>query len=61
VTYKNKIIFLGSTAIFLGLVYALTIVFDPVRVNARNERFSWLSAASREEADKIEIIRGQDR
>ncbi|MDR0447468.1 MAG: DUF4340 domain-containing protein [Treponema sp.] len=60
-TYKQKIIFLGSTAVFLTLVYALTLILDPARIKARNDRFTWLSAVSREEADKIEITRSEDK
>ena len=59
--YKKKLILLGSTAALLALIYILTIVFDPVRTNARNERFTWLPSASREEADRIEIIRGGEK
>jgi len=56
--YKKKLVILGSTAIFLALMYVLTLFFDPARTNARNERFTWLPAGSRDLADKIEITRG---
>jgi len=59
--YKKKLVILGSTAVFLALVYALTLFFDPARINARNERFTWLPAGSRDLADKIEISRGEDK
>jgi len=45
----------------LALVYALTLFFDPARTNARNERFTWLPAGARNEADRIEISRGEDK
>jgi len=59
--YKKKLAFLGSSAIFLALLYVLTLFFDPARTNARNERFTWLPAGSRDLADKIEINRGGDK
>ena len=59
--YKKKIIILGSTAAFLALLYVLSILLDPARSNARNERFTWLPAASRSEADRIEINRGGEK
>jgi len=59
--YKKKLVILGSTAVFLALVYALTLFFDPARINARNERFTWLPAGARDQADRIEISRGEDK
>ena len=59
--YKRKLVILGSSAAFLTLVYVLSLVLDPARINARNERFTWLPAASRNEADRIEIIKDGDR
>jgi len=59
--YKKKLVILGSSAVFLALVYVLTLFFDPARTNARNERFTWLPAGSRDQADKIEITRGEDK
>ncbi|MCL1813590.1 MAG: hypothetical protein FWG29_08730 [Treponema sp.] len=60
-TYKKKLILLGSTAVLLAIVYILTIVFDPARTNARNERFTWLPAGARDEADRIEIYCGGEK
>ncbi|MDR2314302.1 MAG: DUF4340 domain-containing protein [Spirochaetaceae bacterium] len=59
--YKKKIILLGSAAAALALVYGLTLFFDPARVNTRNAYFTWLPAGAREEADRIEIFRGQEK
>ena len=59
--YKKKLIILGSSAVFLALVYVLSLVLDPERINARNERFTWLPADFRTGADRIEIIRGGGR
>jgi len=59
--YKKKLVILGSIAVFLALVYVLTLFFDPARTNARNERFTWLPAGSRDLADRIEISRGEDK
>jgi len=56
--YKKKLVILGSSAIFLAVVYAATLFFDPARINARNERFTWLPAGARDKADKIEISSG---
>jgi len=56
--YKKKVIILGASAIFLALGYLVTLFFDPGRINARNERFTWLPPGAREEADKIEISGG---
>jgi hypothetical protein len=53
--YKKRLVILGSSAIFLAVVYAATLFFDPANMNARNERFTWLPAGAREKADKIEI------
>ena len=55
--YKKKLILLGSLAALLTVIFILTIVFDPARTNARNERFTWLPASARDEADRIEIFR----
>ena len=59
--YKKKLYLLGSITALLTIIYILTFVFDPVRRNARNERFTWLSAASREEADRIEIFHHEEK
>jgi len=59
--YKNKVIILGASAVFLALVYLVTLFFDPGRTNARNERFTWLPPGAREEADKIEIFNGDEK
>jgi len=59
--YKKKIVILGSTAAFLALLYVLSILLDPARSNARNERFTWLPAASRSDADRIEISRDGEK
>ena len=59
--YKKKVIFLASGVAFLSLIYILTFVFDPARRNARNERFSWLPASSRDEADRIEIFNNEEK
>ncbi|MCL1928227.1 MAG: hypothetical protein FWG07_05480 [Treponema sp.] len=59
--YKKKLILLGSLAALLAIIFILTIVFDPARTNARNERFTWLPAGARDEADRIEIFRGEER
>ena len=59
--YKKKLILLASSAAFLTLLYILTFVFDPARRNARNERFSWLPANSRYEADRIEIFHQEEK
>jgi len=56
--YKKKVIILGASAVFLALAYLITLFFDPSRINARNERFTWLPSGAREEADKIEISGG---
>jgi hypothetical protein len=53
--YNKKLTILGSAAIFLAVVYAATLFFDPSNTNARNERFTWLPAGARDKADKIEI------
>ncbi|MDR2702338.1 MAG: hypothetical protein LBB72_07900 [Spirochaetaceae bacterium] len=58
--YKKKLIILGASAVFLALVYLVTLFFDPSRINARNERFTWLPPGAREEADKIEISGSSD-
>jgi hypothetical protein len=54
--YNKKILLLGSAAAFLTIVYILTLILDPARINARNELFSWMTAASRDEADRIEVF-----
>jgi hypothetical protein len=59
--YKKKVIILGASAVFLALVYLVTLFFDPSRANARNERFTWLPPGAREDADKIEIIGGDEK
>jgi hypothetical protein len=59
--YKKKIAILGITAIVLALIYSLTLVFDPERINTRNAAFTWLPAGARDEADRIEITRGEQK
>ena len=59
--YKKKLILLSTLTTLLCLIYVLTIVFDPARTNARNERFTWLPSGTRDEADRIEIYRGGER
>ena len=54
--YKKKLFLLGSTAALLALVYALSLILDPARANARNERFTWLPAGFRDKTDRIEIF-----
>ena len=59
--YKKKLLLLGSTAALLALVYILTLLLDPARANARNERFTWLPSGSRDMADRIEITKDGDK
>ena len=59
--YRKKLIVLGSFAAFLFLVFILSIIFDPARRNIRNERFTWISSASRDQADRIEIFQRGER
>jgi hypothetical protein len=59
--YKKKILLLGSSAAALALIYGFTLFFDPGRINTRNAYFTWLPAGSREEADRIEIYRGEEK
>jgi len=59
--YRKKLIVLGSLAAFLFLVFVLSIIFDPARRNIRNERFTWISSASRDQADRIEIFQRGER
>ena len=55
--YNKKLLLLGSLAAFLAVIYVLTLVLDPSRINARNERFTWMTPDLRDEADRIEIFR----
>ncbi|MDR1308254.1 MAG: DUF4340 domain-containing protein [Treponema sp.] len=55
--YKKKIRVLAAGAVLLALVYALTLFFDPDRINARRASFTWLPSGAREEADRMEITR----
>jgi len=55
--YKKKLFLLGITATLLAIIYILTLVLDPTRTNARNERFTWFLPDSRDEADRIELMR----
>ncbi|MDR2551561.1 MAG: hypothetical protein LBD31_00110 [Treponema sp.] len=59
--YKQKIRLLTVLACALALVYALALFFDPERSNARRASFTWLPPGARDEADGIEIIRGENR
>jgi hypothetical protein len=59
--YKKKIRILIISAALLALVYSLTLFFDPDRVNARNASFTWLPRGARDEADRIEIIHGDEK
>jgi hypothetical protein len=54
---KKKIRILVISAALLALIYALTLFFDPDRINARHASFTWLSPGARDEADRIEITR----
>jgi len=56
--HNKKILLLGSVAAGLALIYGLTLFFDPARINARNDAFTWLPAGARDEADRITISRG---
>ncbi|MDR1142668.1 MAG: DUF4340 domain-containing protein [Spirochaetaceae bacterium] len=59
--YKKKIRILVAGAALLALVYALTLFFDPDRINARRASFTWLPPGARDEADRMEITRGDEK
>ncbi|MDR2767690.1 MAG: DUF4340 domain-containing protein [Treponema sp.] len=58
--YRKKITVLAASAVLLALLYTLTLVFDPARVNERNAAFSWLGGDSRDLIDRLEIYRGSE-
>ncbi|AEF85899.1 hypothetical protein TREPR_2501 [Treponema primitia ZAS-2] len=58
--YKKKVLLLTTLVGFLALVYALTLFFDPERVNSRNAAFLWLDPKFRDQADSIELSRPGD-
>ncbi|MDR2181436.1 MAG: DUF4340 domain-containing protein [Treponema sp.] len=55
--YRKKITVLAASAVLLALLYALTLIFDPARVNERNAAFSWLDGNSRDLIDRLEVYR----
>jgi hypothetical protein len=50
---------LGSLVGVLAVVYALTVVFDPERVNTRSASYAWLDAKAVSQADSV-YIKGAD-
>jgi hypothetical protein len=55
--YKKKLIALSSLVVFLAVVYAITLFFDPERVGSRSAAFLWLDPKLQDQADSIELAK----
>ncbi|MDR2602194.1 MAG: hypothetical protein LBC53_07060 [Spirochaetaceae bacterium] len=53
--YKQKVYILSGTVVFLGLVYAITFLFDSQNKNARDSYYTWLSTKDAQAARSIKV------
>jgi len=56
-TYKNKITTLSSVIAALAIVYILTIIFDPQRIGARSDVYTWLEPGQNNRISGITIAK----
>jgi hypothetical protein len=53
--YKQKVVILSALVSLLGLIFILTIVFDPGRSGQRSDNYTWLEARLRDAVDRIDL------
>jgi hypothetical protein len=58
--YKNKIITLSSVIAALAIVYILTIIFDPRRIESRSDAYSWLEPGQNNKITGINITKADE-